>query len=224
MGLSSNANIEDIKKAYQKLAMKYHPDRRPNDPHAADKFTRMKKAFDILSAHVRNGNCQDKNNQTESNKSKSNSNRASRKNNSTPNKKNTLFKSKPDLSAFHRTDSTSFNEYCRRHPAITDSCMSEHGIGLNVESGKYCISVRSEFEFPGEHTHGNYNWQRGWAQTDTLDKMLELIKRIRVVHKQSTHFGTFVGKETTTTWSPIYTDGELDISREPDGSISLWEI
>ena len=48
MGLSSNANIEDIKKAYQKLAMKYHPDRRPNDPHAADKFTRMKKAFDIL--------------------------------------------------------------------------------------------------------------------------------------------------------------------------------
>ncbi len=44
-----NANEADIKKAYRKLAIKYHPDKNPNDHTAEDKFKEAAEAYEVLS-------------------------------------------------------------------------------------------------------------------------------------------------------------------------------
>ncbi len=49
LGVSREANDQEIKKAYRKLAMKYHPDRNPDDKTAEDKFKDIQRAYDILS-------------------------------------------------------------------------------------------------------------------------------------------------------------------------------
>ncbi|MGH8813163.1 MAG: molecular chaperone DnaJ [Advenella sp.] len=49
LGLAKNASDEDIKKAYRKLAMKYHPDRNPDSHEAEEKFKEAKEAYEILS-------------------------------------------------------------------------------------------------------------------------------------------------------------------------------
>ena len=48
LGLTRDADGADIKAAYRKLAMKYHPDRNPNDPKAEDKFMQISSAYDVL--------------------------------------------------------------------------------------------------------------------------------------------------------------------------------
>ena len=49
LGLSRNASEQDIKKAFRRLAMKYHPDRNPEDAEALAKFKEAKEAHDILT-------------------------------------------------------------------------------------------------------------------------------------------------------------------------------
>ncbi|NLJ33531.1 MAG: molecular chaperone DnaJ [Firmicutes bacterium] len=49
LGLSRDASQDDIKKAYRRLARKYHPDVNPEDPTAEDKFKEVKAAYDVLS-------------------------------------------------------------------------------------------------------------------------------------------------------------------------------
>lgn len=49
LGLNKNASESDIKKAYRSLAMKYHPDKNPNDEIAAEKFKDVQEAYEILS-------------------------------------------------------------------------------------------------------------------------------------------------------------------------------
>jgi len=49
LGVERNASAHDLKKAYRKLAMKYHPDRNPDDTSAAEKFKEVKEAYEILS-------------------------------------------------------------------------------------------------------------------------------------------------------------------------------
>jgi molecular chaperone DnaJ len=49
LGVSRNATEAEIKKAYRRLAMKYHPDRNMDDANTAEKFKEAKEAYDILS-------------------------------------------------------------------------------------------------------------------------------------------------------------------------------
>lgn len=49
LGVQKNASAEDIKKAYRKVAMQYHPDRNPGDKAAEDKFKESAEAYEILS-------------------------------------------------------------------------------------------------------------------------------------------------------------------------------
>ncbi|UOO83285.1 molecular chaperone DnaJ [Uruburuella testudinis] len=49
LGVARSASDDDIKKAYRKLAMKYHPDRNPDNKEAEDKFKEVQKAYAILS-------------------------------------------------------------------------------------------------------------------------------------------------------------------------------
>jgi molecular chaperone DnaJ len=49
LGVSKKASDEEIKKAYRKLARKYHPDRNPDDPKAEERFKEISAAHDVLS-------------------------------------------------------------------------------------------------------------------------------------------------------------------------------
>jgi len=48
LGVDKNADEASLKKAYRRLAMKYHPDRNPDDDSALEKFKEAKEAFEIL--------------------------------------------------------------------------------------------------------------------------------------------------------------------------------
>jgi molecular chaperone DnaJ len=48
LGVSSSATHDEIKKAYRKLAKKYHPDTNQNDPKAADRFKEISEAYNVL--------------------------------------------------------------------------------------------------------------------------------------------------------------------------------
>jgi curved DNA-binding protein len=48
LGVSRTASAEEIRKAYKKLARKYHPDVRPGDKDAADQFKRVQQAYAVL--------------------------------------------------------------------------------------------------------------------------------------------------------------------------------
>jgi molecular chaperone DnaJ len=49
LGVGRSASIDDIKKAYRKLALKYHPDKNPGDAEAEEKFKEAAEAYGVLS-------------------------------------------------------------------------------------------------------------------------------------------------------------------------------
>ncbi len=49
LGVNKNSNIDEIKSAYRQLALKYHPDRNPNDKSAEEKFKEATEAYEVLS-------------------------------------------------------------------------------------------------------------------------------------------------------------------------------
>ena len=49
LGVSEDAGAEEIKKAYRKLARKYHPDRNPDKPDAEERFKEVQEAYSVLS-------------------------------------------------------------------------------------------------------------------------------------------------------------------------------
>jgi DnaJ-class molecular chaperone len=55
LGLSKNASADDIRRAYRKLAKELHPDVRPDDRHAEERFKRATAAFNLLSDPAQRG-------------------------------------------------------------------------------------------------------------------------------------------------------------------------
>lgn len=49
LGVSEGATDAELKKAYRKLSIKYHPDKNPGDQEAEDKFKEVAEAYDILT-------------------------------------------------------------------------------------------------------------------------------------------------------------------------------
>ena len=49
LGVAKNADAAEIKKAYRKLALQYHPDKNPGDKEAEEKFKEAAEAYDVLS-------------------------------------------------------------------------------------------------------------------------------------------------------------------------------
>lgn len=49
LGIPQNASAEDIKKAYRKLSLKYHPDKNDNDEFFSDRFKEIKEAYETLT-------------------------------------------------------------------------------------------------------------------------------------------------------------------------------
>jgi molecular chaperone DnaJ len=52
LGLTSDATLADVKKAYRRLARQHHHDRNNADPGAIDRFRRITQAYEYLSAHL----------------------------------------------------------------------------------------------------------------------------------------------------------------------------
>src|SRR5262245_21386862 len=48
LGVASNASQDEIKKAYRRLAKRYHPDANQNDPKAADRFKEISEAYQVV--------------------------------------------------------------------------------------------------------------------------------------------------------------------------------
>jgi curved DNA-binding protein CbpA len=53
LGLSTKCTDDEIRKNYRKLAMRYHPDRNPNDPAAEEKFKEVAEAYGVLTDPVK---------------------------------------------------------------------------------------------------------------------------------------------------------------------------
>lgn len=50
LGVARSATLQDIRRAFKKLAIEHHPDKRPNDPEAHENFLKLNRAFEVLKS------------------------------------------------------------------------------------------------------------------------------------------------------------------------------
>ena len=55
LGIDKSATADEVKKAYRKLAIKYHPDKNPNDKTAEEKFIEISETENLLMIAICNG-------------------------------------------------------------------------------------------------------------------------------------------------------------------------
>jgi len=55
LGVAKDASGEDLKRAYRKLAMQWHPDRNPGDAQAEARFKELNEAYDVLKDDQKRG-------------------------------------------------------------------------------------------------------------------------------------------------------------------------
>ena len=55
LGVARDASADDLKKAYRKLAMQFHPDRNPSDKQAEARFKEVSEAYEILKDEQKRG-------------------------------------------------------------------------------------------------------------------------------------------------------------------------
>jgi len=55
LGVARDASEKDIKKSYRRVAMKFHPDRNPDDANAEEKFKEASEAYEVLSDAQKRG-------------------------------------------------------------------------------------------------------------------------------------------------------------------------
>ena len=120
------------------------------------------------------------------------------------------------------TDSKKLNDICRDHPAIVRAQMSEQdAIGLSVNYGNYVILVSDKFQYlvPGNSSE----WRSGWVETDTVKEMIQLIDSIDGACTPCLDFGNPFDRNSRakSTRKPKYTDAELGVNRNSDGSIKF---
>src|SRR4051794_10585713 len=48
LGVERSAAADEVKRAYRKLAVQFHPDKNPDDPHSEEKFKEIGEAYDVL--------------------------------------------------------------------------------------------------------------------------------------------------------------------------------
>src|SRR5438876_7363179 len=56
LGVERGASLDEIKKSYRKLALKYHPDKNPGNTHAEEKFKEAAEAYGVLSDEEKRAN------------------------------------------------------------------------------------------------------------------------------------------------------------------------
>src|SRR3954466_5989820 len=57
LGVQRTATEEEVKRSYRKLAVKFHPDKNPDDPQSEEKFKELGEAYDVLMNADKRGGC-----------------------------------------------------------------------------------------------------------------------------------------------------------------------